>query len=342
MLSFLLSGCYKKIDIIQEITDIEVGSDIDYQTLISSDQEIEIVMKSSTVDNSKVGEYQVTYEISSGKNKVEKSININIIDTTPPVIKKKKTKIEYGSDIDLLDEKYISVSDLGDPDPTLEVVDGAVYTNIPGDHTVKYKASDHYGNVQISDVVYHVKEKEYTLGELVDLAKERADGLIADGCPIKYEEDEFVKKIMVSYKDVDLLETDSKAKVMSYPTFCVNEEGIYFGFVTVPMSQEIFSGADKFYLKSDRGQYENEYLDCGMWDYDFPYFHTLVIGPTFDDDSYKRLDIETIIDIFQADSVKFRLTGSFTVDATYPQDMNPATIGMAKLFLELCELRHSN
>ena len=187
----LLVGCSPKIEISQNITSVEVGQSIDYSNILSADKEADINLISEPIDLNKVGSYSLTYSIIYAGKTIEKTCNIDVVDTTAPTLIRNKKSIDYGSEIDLLDKELVSVKDDGDTNPTISVIEGSIDTNISGEYTVVYEVSDCYGNKEINEVIYTVQNKKYTTEELTEYAKTYCDNLISDGHDITYEIDDF-------------------------------------------------------------------------------------------------------------------------------------------------------
>ena len=100
------------------------------------------------VDNSKIGEYIITYEITI-KNKTKKvERRISVIDSIAPVITLKGDKSKtYTIGNDYKEEGYTAIDNYdGDISDTVEVTNN-IDKNNPGEYEILYKASDSSGNI---------------------------------------------------------------------------------------------------------------------------------------------------------------------------------------------------
>ena len=336
-----LYACSSNLDISQIITEVEAGEEIDYEKVITCTEDAAIKLKSSEVNQSKVGQYKVLYEISYKGKIFEKEFAINIIDTTPPELQQKMEEIEYGAEVDLLSDKYISVNDITDQNPTVKIVNGEIDTSTPGEYNIIYETEDTYKNTGTFEFTYKVNERKYTVQELIDYANLKVEKLAAEGVNVKFDLDEFDTGAFIGCADSQISDADNGKYFIAYPSISIYKDdpiAIKFSYTVFPVCKDIFSYADRLYFKSDSSQFETSSLYCGSWDYAFPNFYTPVFASLSNVDDVNSGNIQDFIDVFASDSVRMRLSGDFILDASLPTDVVILTRELSHLYLELCEM----
>lgn len=149
-----------KIVIKQNIFTIEVGTPVDYGTIISCNKEdnIYISLKSGFINTLKPGNYELEYRVAYYTDAHYFTANVELVDTTPPELTVVKTEVPWMSNPKLLDDDYITVSDYGDDKPKVEIIDGEVDAAKGGEYEVTYQMTDRSGNSATQKVTYTVNE----------------------------------------------------------------------------------------------------------------------------------------------------------------------------------------
>ena len=101
----------------------------------------------SNLDNTKIGEYTVDYQVKYKKKKKTITRKVIVVDLEGPIINIKgneKIQIEEGSNFE---DPFVTATDNYDGDVTSKVVtEGTVDTNTPGNYTITYRVTDSSNN----------------------------------------------------------------------------------------------------------------------------------------------------------------------------------------------------
>ena len=335
---FLLSRCSVDYEITQHISEIEAGAPIDYSALITSEEGVVITMKHTSVEKTKTGEYQITYELAKNNRVQEKIISITIVDTTAPEIRIGNQELEYGTSFDPLDEQYATASDITDPAPQLTVVGGEVDTSKAGEYTLTYEAKDQSGNTSTLDALFTVNQKKYTIDELVAYTRQQIERLNTDEIPIDYIFDEKENSLEIQFSAIELYEmTEHEGKMIVYPYMLLSEEDEYFSFglATVPYAAEIFEDTTGLSISSENGRYEAEQIYEDEWSYENSYYYTILIIEVASDKTENLEAVNRLISVMESEAVSLVMEGSYTAGADLPADVCQATTQLAGLFSEL-------
>ena len=150
-----------KLDIIlKENLKTEINNEIKISDFISKINTGKLVSKDTIIDTSKLGVKNIDIEILYNKLLYNYSFNIEIVDTTNPIIESKEELSTYiGKEIDLL--KDISVNDNSKEDikPTIE---GIYDFNKVGTYNLKYVAIDSSNNKTTKEFILKVMEEPKT------------------------------------------------------------------------------------------------------------------------------------------------------------------------------------
>ena len=339
----VLSRYSVNYEITQHVTAIEAGAPIDYNTLITSEEGVIITMKHTSVEKTRPGEYQITYELAKDNRVQEKIINISIVDTTGPKIEIVKQELEYGIDFDPLDGEYATASDVTDPAPQLKVTGGQVDTSKAGAYTVSYEASDRYGNTSDLDVVYTVNQKKYTISELVGYARQQIEVLSTEEVPIDGIYDEAENSLEIQFSNIKLYETtENGGKIIVYPYMLLSEEEEYFSFglAVVPYAEEIFEDTAGLYITSENGRYEAEQIYEDVWSYENSYYYTILIIEVASDKTASLEAVDQLVSAVDSESVSLQLEGSYSVQTDLPEDVRLASTRLAGLFTEIYNMHY--
>lgn len=159
-----ITGCGNKSVIVKDELDYEVNSEVKIMSLISDENELEIINKDDVVDTSKIGKKEVTIKYKDNKEEKEQVIKINIVDTTKPVIEyTKELTTTEGIEIDLL--KDVKVTDNSKED-IAATVSGEYDIHKAGNYNLKYVAVDSSDNKIEEEFTLIVKKlPSLTLGK---------------------------------------------------------------------------------------------------------------------------------------------------------------------------------
>lgn len=123
---------------------LEINSEVKLLSLVSNENTLEILSEDIYVDTSILGEKELKIKYKKDLEEKVKIFNINIIDSTKPIITfKKELETTVGTKIDLL--KNVTVSDNSKEDIKVKV-DGNYDFNKEGTYSLKYIAIDSSNN----------------------------------------------------------------------------------------------------------------------------------------------------------------------------------------------------
>lgn len=138
--------------------EAEINSETKLLSFIKKVDNGKIDTKDKNIDTSKLGKQELTIKISNKHKKKDYKFNINIIDTTKPVIEANdEIKTNVGNKIDLL--KDVKVTDNSKEEITAEVI-GDYDFDKKGNYELKYSAKDSSGNKETKDFILIVEEQE--------------------------------------------------------------------------------------------------------------------------------------------------------------------------------------
>lgn len=140
-----LIGCSNTKQIVHEI---EAGSTFDPYAAISLEEGEKASIISNKVNASIVGDYEVVYNITTENDESENlTIQITVVDTTPPEIELiGELSIEQNTEEVNL-EQYVTIVDLVDSEPVLEVDSDEIdTTKLGATYPIKYTVTDRSGN----------------------------------------------------------------------------------------------------------------------------------------------------------------------------------------------------
>ncbi len=144
-----------KVDLIDNL-NVEVYSDIKLKDLIKNiNGKLE---KNEKISTTKLGKKEISFKYTNDDNiKIPYTFNINIVDTTKPIISMYNSYTLYVGDDTNLAEKFFC-GDNYDDNPTC-IIDGNYNTSAPGTYPVTFKATDNSGNTISHDFIIYVIEK---------------------------------------------------------------------------------------------------------------------------------------------------------------------------------------
>lgn len=136
--------------------DLEVYSDIHLKDLIRSINGK--LIDNSKIDTNKLGEQEITFEyINDEKIKVKYSFNVNVVDTTKPIIGSADAMTFLKGSKDTILER-VFCADNYDKKPKCEI-EGEYDLNVVSNYPIALKATDSSDNISTHDVIVKVIEK---------------------------------------------------------------------------------------------------------------------------------------------------------------------------------------
>lgn len=166
---FAITGCGSKEEkqneqekeeaklILNDNLEFEVNSEVHLLSLISENNEVEILSENELIDSSKLGEKEVVIKYKDKKDAKEQIIKINIVDTKAPTIEyKKEITTTEGTKINLLKDVKVSDNSKEEIEATVE---GKYDINKVGTYKLKYVASDSSNNKSEENFILKVDKK---------------------------------------------------------------------------------------------------------------------------------------------------------------------------------------
>ena len=163
MFSCLIFGYnfYKKYQIKHAVKIVELNrEEVDVFEKVSLNDLIKKingkVIKNKKINTSKVGKQKITFEYITDKNiKVPYTIDINVVDKVPPLIRKFSSYTITTGDEDFYSKFFCG--DNYDNKPKC-YIEGEYDVNTPGNYNLVFKGKDSSNNISESNFVLHVKE----------------------------------------------------------------------------------------------------------------------------------------------------------------------------------------
>ncbi len=167
----LLTGCGVADVTPVDSLDFEINSEVKMQSLVKVEKDVTLVDGDTLLDTSKLGEKEVKISYKKKDKESDFTLNVKIIDTTPPLIEgKEMQEITVGEKLDFLSDVKVTDNSGEHIVPTIE---GEYDVNKAGEYKLLYVAEDISGNrsekafalkvnaVKVKTTGYYVyKEKE--------------------------------------------------------------------------------------------------------------------------------------------------------------------------------------
>lgn len=149
-------GEKKQIKLKEDLA-FEINEELKLLSLISENNEVEILSEDEIIDTSKLGEYEITIKYKDKEKEKEQIVKITIIDTIAPTIEyQKELLITEGKNIDLLANVKVTDNSKEEIIPTVE---GTYDINKVGTYNLKYVAVDSSNNKTIENFTLKVDKK---------------------------------------------------------------------------------------------------------------------------------------------------------------------------------------
>lgn len=169
--AFVAHSVYKEITkpvftLSSDSVVIEAGEEFEPSSYISSIKNANIsdILIDNPVQTGILGEYVVSYEIGLEKA----SLTVEVVDTTPPVLKIATGELAYFTDENItLDSLIESVNDGTDLSLYIDTCNQDI--SVAGDYTIKVVAIDAGGNETARLARVHIKNRDTTPPEILDL-----------------------------------------------------------------------------------------------------------------------------------------------------------------------------
>ena len=157
----LVGGCSSKneLKLTQLVQSIEVNSEYNALEFVQykSGDDVKIVIENNGIDITRIGTYEVSYNVYVNDKATLSSITIEVVDTKIPEITiLKEMEIQLG-DTSWKIEDFASAKDEYDGDITKNIkIVGDYNINIVGEYSVVFSVSDSSNNEQTRDIVIKI------------------------------------------------------------------------------------------------------------------------------------------------------------------------------------------
>ena len=154
----LINEKTQKVEVtLNDNLNFEINSEVKLLSLISKDNQAEIISKDEQIDTSKLGEKELIIKYKDKRKENEYKFKINIVDTQAPVIEyQKELSTTAGTSIDLL--KDVKVSD-NSKEEIQASVEGEYNFDNEGTYILKYVAIDSSSNKTEEEFTLIVNKK---------------------------------------------------------------------------------------------------------------------------------------------------------------------------------------
>ena len=158
----IITGCKPKTVMLKDSLKVEINEVFKISSLISENNEVEVINKDEIIDTSKLGDKEITIKYKVNDEEKEIISKVVIVDTKKPEINSKdKLETYQNVKIDLL--KDVKVSDNSKEDIKIKVKGEYDFSKV-GIYNLKYVAVDSSNNVTEKDFVLEVKKQnDYAL-----------------------------------------------------------------------------------------------------------------------------------------------------------------------------------
>ncbi len=152
----ILSACAKKEPaIVQKVTEIEAGSNISLEDLVTVNPKVESAEPKGTIETVIPGTYDVVVIVKEKDKSEEITITYTVVDTTAPVISQSEIP-KVKKDSELVFSDFISIIDNSGEDLSAQLNEIKVDTAQAGDFEAKCSIKDSSGNVGTLLIKYTV------------------------------------------------------------------------------------------------------------------------------------------------------------------------------------------
>lgn len=204
--SLSLMSCGSK-GISQNNEMVEINSDYDILSLFTFEDGYSGTIKSSDIDNSKLGKYNVTVAVKHGKSIKDYNFNVEVVDRTKPEVETLEAKVKLNStDYNLAE--FIKVSDNSKEDliPTFDT--SGLDTSKAGSYNVNYSVKDSSGNETIGELKVDVQaySTTYSLAEMSQKVKDIIDSQYSE--VFTYTIDPYTDRMSIHFADKAIAENE--------------------------------------------------------------------------------------------------------------------------------------
>ncbi len=205
---------------------VEINSDSDILSLFTFEDGYSGTIKSSDIDYSKLGKYNVTVAVRHGENIKDYNFNVEVVDRTKPEVETLEAKVKLNStDYNLAE--FIKVSDNSKEDliPTFDT--SSLDTSKAGSYNVNYSVKDSSGNETTGELKVDVQaySTTYSLAEMSQKVKDIIDSQYSE--VFTYTIDPYTDRMSIHFMDKDIIEnefnTSDKYMTCYYPYMNVIE-----------------------------------------------------------------------------------------------------------------------
>lgn len=328
--SLSLMSCGSK-GISQNNEMVEINSDYDILSLFTFEDGYSGTIKSSDIDNSKLGKYNVTVAVKHGKSIKDYNFNVEVVDRTKPEVETLEAKVKLNStDYNLAE--FIKVSDNSKEDliPTFDT--SGLDTSKAGSYNVNYSVKDSSGNETIGELKVDVQaySTTYSLAEMGQKVRDIIDSQYSE--VFAYSVDPYTDAMTVRFVDkvLGVNEVNTSDKYMTYyqPYMNVAEVKGHGGLILATNFIYVSANFLDYYLSkvplivlASNGEKWTFMLrtnktnnDRNIYETDFSF----LINVNEANYQYTDENIDTIYDLFKNGNLTFKMDKK-NIEGVYPE-----------------------
>ena len=277
---------------------VEINSGDDILSLFTFEDGYSGTIKSSDIDHSKLGKYNVTVAVEHSGNIKDYNFNVEVVDTTKPEVEVSEAKVKLNStDYNLAE--FIKVNDNSKENIIPSFDTSGLDTSKAGSYNVNYSVKDSSGNETTGELKVLVQSytTTYSLTEMNEKIKNIIDSKYSE--VFTYSIDSYTDKMSISFNNSGSLGNEFSTSTM-YMTY-------YYPYMNVSERE----GHGCLVLGTTFIYSSGNFLDNLYETYFYFIFNRV-------DNTYTDENIDTIYDLFKSGDLTFRMD-SKNIKGIYPE-----------------------
>ena len=312
-----LMACGSK-GISQSNKTVEINSDYDILSLFTFEDGYSGTIKSSDIDNSKLGKYNVTVAVEHGGNTKDYNFNVEVVDTTKPEVEVSEAKVKLNStDYNLAE--FVKVNDNSKEELTPIFDTSGLDTSKAGSYNVNYSVKDSSGNETTGElkVVVQSYNTTYSLTEMTQKIKDIIDSKYSG--VFEYYVDPYTDRMSISFVDdisgTNEFNTSTMYMTYYYPYMNVVEReghgclvlGTTFIYTSGNFIDYYYSNVPLIALASNGARFTFDLIPNKNNNYQSLYETYFYFIFNRVDNTYTDENIDTVYNLFKNGSLTFKM-----------------------------------
>lgn len=308
---------------------VEINSGDDILSLFTFEDGYSGTIKSSDIDHSKLGKYNVTVAVEHSGNIKDYNFNVEVVDTTKPEVEVSEAKVKLNStDYNLAE--FIKVNDNSKENIIPSFDTSGLDTSKAGSYNVNYSVKDSSGNETTGELKVLVQSytTTYSLTEMNEKIKNIIDSKYSE--VFTYSIDSYTDKMSISFNNSGSLGNEFSTSTMYmtyyYPYMNVSEReghgclvlGTTFIYSSGNFLDYYYSNVPLIALASNGEKWTFKLMpsktnkDENLYETYFYFIFNRI------DNTYADENIDTIYDLFKSGDLTFRMD-SKNIKGIYPE-----------------------